>query len=109
MTALTTKPYVAVLIPEAINWATETALADFLERHLAAPLDELAATLRAICNAGFGTWQSPATLGDSRPATHLYEISLWSVLGTGPTAIEAARSWRIAAARLFDLDAILPL
>jgi len=76
---------------------------DFLIVVAAAPLPLLVAALQNACATGHGSWMEPAAIGAFRPATHLHEVSLWGVIGVGPTPIEAARSWRIAALRHFDM------
>jgi hypothetical protein len=63
-----------------------------------------ASQIRALCDAGHGTWLTPAA-GAHRPATHLHEIHLFNIIGTGETEAEAARSWQIAARRFTQKEA----
>ena len=68
------------------------------------PADALASRLRRICDRGHGAWTVPAKRTKYRPATHLHEITLWGLTGTGPTPEEAARNWRTAARRLAEAE-----
>jgi hypothetical protein len=92
--------------PEAVDlWVEETDrtyLVNFMRVHDLAPLDVLAAAIRATCLRGFGTWMEPQAAPKQRPATHLYEIALFGVTGCGFSLSEAASSWRIAARRITD-------
>lgn len=72
---------------------------DFLARMEHAPADALVTVLQRLCDRGAGCWTPPQTAARSRPATHQHEISLWGLLGAGPTPEEAAVNWRIAALR----------
>lgn len=66
------------------------------------PLDAVIEVLRSACLRGFGTWMEPPKSPPQsiRPGTHLVEIALFGVTGSGLTQIEAAQSWRLAARRL---------
>lgn len=77
-------------------------LTNFLGAVEHAPLDALTLALRQACGNGFGDWLVPeeATLHHIRPATHLVEIHVLGVAGTGLTVEEAARNWRRAALNL---------
>jgi hypothetical protein len=92
--------------PEAVDlWVEETArayLVNFMQVHDLAPLDVLAAAIRTTCLRGFGTWLEPQAAPKQRPATHLFEIALFGVTGSGFDMSEAASSWRIAARRVTD-------
>ena len=69
------------------------------------PLDALADAIRAVCQKGFGVWMEPPAGNPAksiRPGTHLIEIALFGVTGSGLTLLEAANSWRIAARRVLD-------
>lgn len=69
------------------------------------PLDAVVAAIRATCQRGFGMWMEPPVGNPAhsiRPATHLIEIALFGVTGSGLTLLEAAQSWRIAARRLLE-------
>jgi hypothetical protein len=68
------------------------------------PADALAVRLRRICDRGLGCWTEPQTARHQRPATHLHEVTLWGLTGTGPTPEEAARNWRTAARRLAEAE-----
>lgn len=69
-------------------------------------VDALAETLRIACLRGAGHWQGPAPGGPiGRPATHLFEISLFGVIGTGTTPQEAAHNWRHCALTQIDSPA----
>lgn len=68
------------------------------------PADALALRLRRICDRGHGAWTVPATGTKHRPATHLHEVTLWGLTGTGPNPEEAARNWRTAARRLAEAE-----
>lgn len=69
------------------------------------PLDAVVAAIRTTCQRGFGLWMEPPAAHPAppiRPATHLVEIALFGVTGSGLTLIEAAQSWRIAARRVLE-------
>ena len=66
------------------------------------PTDVFLAALQRVCARGLGGWTKPTSGPRHRPATHQHEVSLWGVLGVGPTEIEAARNWRTAARRLAE-------
>jgi hypothetical protein len=78
--------------------------AAFLAHMDLAPVDVLVTMIRRLCDAGRGGWTMPTKGPKHRPATHLHEISLWGVLGVGPTEEEAARNWRTAARRLAEAE-----
>lgn len=80
------------------------AIAAMLE--LMAGRDEAAqlAMFEAAVIATGGTWVSPAPTGDW-PASHLFEVSLLSVLGRGETPASALRDWIKAASRMVRRDA----
>lgn len=66
-----------------------------------APLDALVLALRETCRNGWGDWMLPTDASASaRPATHLVEIHILGVQGTGLTVEEAANNWRRAALNL---------
>lgn len=66
------------------------------------PTDVFLAALQRTCARGLGGWTQPTKGPKHSPATHQHEVSLWGVLGVGPTEIEAARNWRTAARRLAE-------
>lgn len=82
--------------------ATRAHLTHFLTLHDLAPLDVLVGAIRSTCMRGLGVWMHPQTEPHQRPATHLYEISLFGVTGCGFSLEQAASSWRIAARSLTD-------
>jgi hypothetical protein len=71
-----------------------------------APLDALVLALQQACKNGFGDWLIPeeASMRHLRPATHLVEIHVLGVSGTGLTTEEAARNWRRAALSLTRVE-----
>lgn len=72
------------------------------------PLDVLAEAIRTACQKGFGVWMEPPKGNPAksiRPGTHLIEIALFGVTGSGLTLTEAANSWRIAARRVLEAEA----
>lgn len=88
-------------------WATDTEtryLRNFLSGVATSPLDVVADRLAEACRNGFGTWLRPTPVQRGRdpirPTTHLHEINVFGVTGTGATPDEAARSWRRAALNL---------
>lgn len=86
---------------ELLDWIAQdnrARLAAFISAVRDAPLDVLADAIRQACEGGFGSWMDPAPHA-TRPATHLYEISLFGVLGIGHDLPQAAASWRTAALR----------
>ena len=66
------------------------------------PTDVFLTALQRLCARGFGGWTLPTKGPKHSSATHQHEVSLWGCPGFGPTEIEAARSWRIAARRLAE-------
>lgn len=82
--------------------ATAARTLEDLARSVAdAPLDALVLALRETCRNGWGDWMLPTDAGTSaRPATHLVEIHILGVQGTGLTVEEAANNWRRAALNL---------
>lgn len=80
--------------------------AAFLTHMDLAPVDVLVTVLQRICARGFGAWTAPAKGTKYRPATHLHEVTVWGVTGTGPTPEEAARNWRTAARRLAEAEGV---
>lgn len=70
------------------------------------PLDAAIEVLRSACLRGFGTWMEPpdSPPNSIRPGTHLVEIALFGITGSGLTRIEAAQSWRLAARRLLTAE-----
>lgn len=78
---------------------TPDPLVAFLAAHAASPADTLLAAIRAEVQAGGGDWMEPDMALQSRPATHLFEITLHGVPATGFTAAEAATHWRKVALR----------
>jgi hypothetical protein len=76
----------------------------FLSHMDLAPVDALLTVLQRICARGHGAWTVPAKGTKYRPATHLHEVTLWGLTGTGPTPEEAARNWRTAARRLAEAE-----
>lgn len=87
--------------PGLDDWAAAQArlLTNFLGPVEHAPLDVLTDALKQACSKGFGDWLVPedASMRHLRPATHLVEIHVLGVGGTGLTVEEAARNWRRAA------------
>lgn len=65
------------------------------------PLDALLNAVHQAADMGLGTIHAPPTSTLHRPGTHLFEIDLFGVRGAGESALEAARSWRRAAMRLW--------
>lgn len=68
-----------------------------------AACDDLAllAAIRMNCDLGRGIWTEPPAQPHAahRPATHLFEISLFGQSAVGFTPDHAAHNWRIAATR----------
>lgn len=96
--------------PAAIDTWVAEANAAYLSQIFAIvdhmPLDAVIEVLRSACLRGFGTWMEPpkSPPNSIRPATHLVEIALFGVTGSGLTQIEAAQSWRLAARRLLTAE-----
>lgn len=85
---------------QAINLAIVARAVRDLDAHT------LTDTLRVTCLRGAGHWQDPSPGGPiGRPATHLFEISLHGVIGTGTTPQEAAHNWRRCALNQIDSPA----
>ncbi len=55
--------------------------------------------IEAAVIATGGTWVRPPA-GDEWAASHIYEISLFHILGRGTSALDAARDWIASARRL---------
>lgn len=95
-------------LPDCID--TDLALRLLAESVRDAPLTLLADTLRMVCvDMGHGDWLDPAPGGATtatgtthRPATHLVEIHLHGITGTGATPEEAAKNWRLCALNQID-------
>lgn len=71
------------------------------------PLDIVVDAIRTACNRGFGVWMEPPTGNPAksiRPATHMVEIAIFGVIGSGLTTLEAAQSWRLAARRVLESE-----
>lgn len=71
------------------------------------PLDVLAEAIRTACQKGFGVWMEPPAGNPAksiRPGTHLIEIALFGVTGSGLDVLQAAQSWRIAARRVLEAE-----
>jgi hypothetical protein len=81
-------------------------LTNFVGAVQEAPLDALTLALRQACGNGFGDWLIPETASPRhpRPATHLVEIHVLGVHGTGLTVEEAARNWRRAALAMLQAE-----
>lgn len=75
----------------------------FLLRYAAAAADQRADAVRAAVACGHGSLISPETADTaSRPATHLYELTLFDVTATGCTFDACVANWFRVTARLTD-------
>lgn len=73
----------------------------FLAKYTPTDGEIQAEALRTAVRVGFGTWMCPedATTAQ-RPATHLHEITVYSVSATGETARAAVSNWFRVANRI---------
>ncbi len=105
------------LAPDPVSAAPTDEIAAWADTHQRAylinfftavedkPLDAVVDAIRTACQRGFGVWMEPPAGNPAksiRPGTHLIEIALFGVTGSGLTLLEAANSWRIAARRVLE-------
>lgn len=91
-------PAVPLAVPDA-DTARRADLLACIDGN-AMPPDAIAGLLQRLCARGAGHWRQPARDSRGRTATHQHEVELFGAFGAGATAIEAARSWTLAARRL---------
>ncbi|KQI66946.1 hypothetical protein AN189_17975 [Loktanella sp. 3ANDIMAR09] len=78
----------------------------FMMHHAHAPADQRGGAVRAAVACGHGSLITPETAdAHSRPASHLYELDLFSVTATGCTFDACVENWFRVAARVLDCDA----